>query len=196
MWACLNEAFFGRHWRVLTFRKNISLGLRLQYLCLYGSYRQYAQTACNTPRTKENMKSHHMTLLNNKYIFLYGFICCNNLVSGINQGKREVKTYLLRQPCHFSFRLKVFELFYHDLCLTDSSSSPLRHKHNTLPGVLLSKFTTWNTIYMELAMWCKHQNILHVCVCVCIYIYIYIYIHSTSLTRINRVFIGWKYYIS
>ncbi len=24
----------------------------------------YAQSACNTPKTKENMKSHHMTCLN------------------------------------------------------------------------------------------------------------------------------------
>ncbi len=46
---------------VLTIIKNISLGLRL-YLCNFTDC-IYAQTACNTPKTKENIKSHHMTPL-------------------------------------------------------------------------------------------------------------------------------------
>ncbi len=52
-------AVLGGRGRILTFIKNISLGLRLKSLQLFRSY--IAQTVWNTPKTKENMKSHHMT---------------------------------------------------------------------------------------------------------------------------------------
>ncbi len=49
--------------RVLTFIKNISLGLTFFNLCNFTDL-IYARTACNTPKTMENLKSHHVTPLN------------------------------------------------------------------------------------------------------------------------------------
>ncbi len=53
--------FGGGHGRVLTLIKNISLVLDFS-LC---NFREliYAQSACNTPKRKHNLKSHHMTPL-------------------------------------------------------------------------------------------------------------------------------------
>ncbi len=45
---------FRRAWSSLNFYK--------EYLCNFMD-RIYAQTACNTPKRKENLKSHHMTPL-------------------------------------------------------------------------------------------------------------------------------------
>ncbi len=51
----------GGHGRVLNLIKNISLVLDFS-LC---NFREliYAQSACNTPKRKHNLKSHHMTPL-------------------------------------------------------------------------------------------------------------------------------------
>ncbi len=59
MWGGLNERFRGRG-RV-NFYKNFSLVLRLS-LCNFRDL-IYAQSASNTPKRKENLKSHHMTPL-------------------------------------------------------------------------------------------------------------------------------------
>ncbi len=50
--------------RVLTFIKNISLVLSL---CNFRDL-IYAQSACNTPQRKGNLKSHHMTPLKESFI--------------------------------------------------------------------------------------------------------------------------------
>ncbi len=54
-------AVLGGRGRILTLIKNISLVLRLS-LCNFRDL-IYAQSACNTPKRKENLKLHHMTPL-------------------------------------------------------------------------------------------------------------------------------------
>ncbi len=63
------------------------------------------------------------------------------LTDGVNKSKREIKTHLLKQQCHFILLLQVFELFYRDSCLMDSYPSALHHMCNAVPGALQSKFT-------------------------------------------------------
>ncbi len=60
----------GGRGQVLTFIKSISLGFSL---C---SFRDliYTQTACNTPKRKENLESHHMTPLKLNQMCSAGFL--------------------------------------------------------------------------------------------------------------------------
>ncbi len=54
-------------WQSLNFDKEYLFGFETLSLC---NFRDpiYAQSACNTPKRKENLKSHHMTPLMRKHI--------------------------------------------------------------------------------------------------------------------------------
>ncbi len=66
LWGVLKWGVVGRRGWVLTFRKKTYLWVWDFNLCNFTD-RVYARTACNTPKTKENMKSCHMTSLRSKY---------------------------------------------------------------------------------------------------------------------------------
>ncbi len=50
MWGCVLMSRFRGAWQSLNFDKEYLFGFEI-----------YAQSACNTPKRKENLKSHHMT---------------------------------------------------------------------------------------------------------------------------------------
>ncbi len=97
---------------VLTFRKNISLGFWDFNICNFTDLIN-AQTACNTPKTKEHMKSLHMTpLITSRLNHWCHMDYFNNVLTslGLEEGvallSMQSESHKLMSYCEYEIKLK------------------------------------------------------------------------------------------